>query len=233
MVKKADTKRILVIAAHPDDEVLGCGGAIARHVREEDRVCVLILGTGIAARKEVSTAAGKRMIVELEKDARNASKILGVEKLIMRSFPDNAFDSVPLLEIIHAIEEAIDEFSPEIIYTHHFADVNIDHRRTVEAVESAMRPMHDSAIESVFSFEVASSTEWNFIRPTAFRPNVFVALTEADLNKKCEALKKYASEIRLFPHPRSIEYLTALAQVRGGQSGSKQAEGFVLVYQRT
>lgn len=224
--------RILVIAAHPDDEVLGCGGAIARHREEGDAVTVLLLGEGIASRAGVLGEGEAVEIARLKESTRAAHEVLGVSTVRSCAFPDNAFDSVPLLSIVKEIESAIQAVSPTIIYTHHHADVNVDHRLTAEAVEAAIRPMSESSVMRAYAFEIASSSEWNFIRSSAFRPNAFVALTEDQLDKKINAMRAYASEMRPFPHPRSAEYLEALARVRGGQSGYTAAEAFSVIYTR-
>lgn len=223
--------KILIVAAHPDDEVLGCGATIARHKEEGDTVWVVILGEGITSRKHLSSAKKKSEMRKLYASAKSANIILGADRLILKKFPDNTFDSVPLLTIIHAIEMIADEFKPDIIYTHHITDVNIDHRRTAEAVEAVVRPSARSRIKEVYSFEVPSSTEWNFMKASVFRPNVFINI-ESFLDKKLKAMSQYRSEIRSFPHPRSLEYLKALAQVRGGQAGMLAAEAFELVYLR-
>lgn len=222
---------VLVIAAHPDDEILGCGASIARHIAEGDVVQIIILGEGITSRKELDNEQKKEGLKGVHDAAEKASEFLGVDKLILKNFPDNRFDTVALLDIAHSIEEVIGSFRPTIIYTQHYSDVNIDHRRTAEAVETATRPMRGSSVEKVFSFEVASSTEWNFIKGESFRPNVFIDVGNY-FQKKIEALSFYESEMRKFPHPRSIEYITALARVRGGQSGFEYAEAFELNYFR-
>jgi len=228
---KNEKNKVLVIAAHPDDEVLGCGGAIARHFMEGDEVWVLILGEGVMARKGEFAKERKKGLKILRESAKKASKTLGVGRLILKDFPDNKFDSVALLDIIQSIELVMSEFKPNIVYTHDYSDVNIDHRRVAEAVESATRPMNNSFVDQVLAFEVPSSSEWNFARQSFFRANVFIN-TKNQIDKKITALKCYTSEIRDFPHPRSVEYVKALASVRGGQSGFIVAEGFSLIYKR-
>lgn len=226
----SDNKTIvLVVAAHPDDEVLGCGGTIARHREEGDTVAILILGEGIVSRTEISQEEAKVQQKKLLADAVAANALLGVSAPQFRSLPDNAFDSVSLLSITHEIEAVIKKTAPDLIYTHHIGDVNIDHRVVAEAVDSAVRPMEGSCVREVRAFEIPSSSEWNFTRPS-FRPNIFVSLSESQLKMKQEALRLYTSEVRTFPHPRSPEYLEALARVRGGQSGFRAAEAFSLVY---
>lgn len=221
--------KIMVIAAHPDDEILGCGATIAKHISENDQVLTLILGTGWTSRKDVTEVDTK--LESLKNDITLANNIIGVTQIITKDFPDNSFDSVPLLEIIHSIETVMGEFKPTIIYTHHHADVNIDHRRVSEAVQAATRPTPESIIKKVLAFEVPSSSEWSFRKTTMFSPNYFVD-TSKFIELKIEALKKYSSEIRDFPHPRSAEYIQALAKTRGGQVGYTSAEAFELVYSR-
>lgn len=224
-------KGVLVVAAHPDDEVLGCGATISKHVVAQDRVWVLILSEGIASRANLSTVQKNKHKKALLASARRANRILSVKRLIVKNFPDNQFDSVPLLKIIHSIEEVISEFKPDIVYTHHFGDTNIDHRRTLEAVFTAARPMEDSPVEEILSFEIPSSSEWNFNKQDTFRPNVFIDVKDS-FDKKINALSEYKSELREFPHPRSLKYIESLARVRGGNVGFKKAEAFELVYHR-
>lgn len=224
-------RKVLVVAAHPDDEVLGCGATVVKHVNVGDHVWVVILGEGITSRKELSGIQKKRNLEKLAKSAQKASKILGVEKLLLKNFPDNQFDTVPLLNIIHEIEKVTETFNPQIIYTHNQSDVNIDHRKTLEAVESVIRPLSNTQIEQALAFEVPSSSECNFVRAN-FGPNVFNQIDEENFDKKIAALKVYSTELRPFPHPRSPEYLGALAKVRGGQVGFPMAEAFELIYWR-
>lgn len=225
------SQSILIVAAHPDDEVLGVGGAAARHTEEGDTVTILILGEGVSARTGVAEADVAAQQNELKEHATAAAKIVGAQTPILKQFPDNAFDTIALLAIIHEIETVINETKPSLVYTHHAGDVNVDHRITADAVLAAVRPMAAASTQEVRAFEIASSSEWNFNR-SRFAPNVFVALTENQLKKKVDALRAYKNEIRTFPHPRSPEYLEALAKVRGGQSGQRAAESFELIYRR-
>lgn len=224
-------QHVLVIASHPDDEVLGCGGSIVRHLDEGDSVAVLILGEGIASRAGLSEGEVRTQQARLKQDIKASHKILGVKKTFVSAFPDNQFDGVPLLAIVHEIEAVMNEVRPTLVYTHHASDTNVDHRVVAAAVDAAVRPMKGVFVGEVRAFEVPSSTEWNFTRPL-FRPQVFVSLSERQARKKIQAMRKYKSEIRTFPHPRSSEYLEALARVRGGQSGFRAAEAFELVYRR-
>ena len=230
-MKNKYNKKILVVAAHPDDEVLGCGATIARHAYAGNVVWVLVLGEGITSRKNISGEQSKNLVENLRESAERANKILGVDKLILKDFPDNKFDTVPLLEIIQIIEDIILEFKPDIVYTHHSGDVNIDHNYTYKAVQSATRPMIGAHVKQVLSFEIPSSTEWNFDKENIFSPNIFIDISEY-FDKKKQALAEYKSELRNFPHPRSIEYIESLAAIRGGTSGYLKAESFELVYKR-
>ena len=216
------TKNILVIAAHPDDEVLGCGGAIARHVANGDMVSVCYMTNGISARGNIDSSE----ITQRQKAANNAIEILGIEEKFQFDFPDNQMDTVSLLEVTQAVESVIDKTKPEIIYTHFAYDLNIDHRIVHQAVLTAARPQSSSPIKSIFYFEVLSSTEWNFSSEQAFRPNYIVDISQYWL-KKLAALKAYHSEMREYPHSRSYKALEALSILRGATNGVEMAEGFV------
>jgi N-acetylglucosamine malate deacetylase 1 len=222
---------VLVIAAHPDDEVLGCGGAIARHREEGDTVHVLIMGEGIASRAGIPADKIKQEQKTLRSHMARAHKLLGTSGYMHLALPDQRFETIPILDITHIVEDAIRKYNPEIIYTHNGGDINLDHTTLARAVESAVRPGTYPSIKEVRAFEVPSTTEWNFVRER-FAPNVFISLTERQLKKKIDAARKYIFEMRDFPHPRSREYLESLARVRGGQSGFCAAEGFELVYRR-
>ena len=222
------SKTILVIAAHPDDEVLGCGGTMAKHVSAGDQVYCLILGEGMTSRYSQPEQA-KRKLEQLKNQAEQAARILGIRKALFRDFPDNCFDTVPLLTVVKAIEEVKEEIRPEIVYTHHHGDLNIDHQITFRAVLTACRPAKDDTVKEIYSFEVPSSTEWN--APQAhnyFMPNVFVDIS-ATLDKKIEALEVYCSEIRGYPHPRSPEALRSIASRWGTVAGCLASEAFELI----
>jgi LmbE family N-acetylglucosaminyl deacetylase len=180
-------QKVVVIVAHPDDEVLGAGGSTARHVEEGDRVSILVLGEGVASRTGKNPTEVKREQKQLNADARKAHKLLGVHENIFKAFPDNAFDTVPLLSIVHEIESVLRAVKPDVIYTHHGNDTNVDHRIVREATDAAVRPMFGARLFEVRAFEVPSSTEWNFTRDP-FWPNVFVALSERSEDISAPAL---------------------------------------------
>lgn len=222
-------KRILVVAAHPDDEILGCGGAMVVHSMRGDEVYVLILGEGITSR-DVKRDRKKRdkEIKELRRDIEAANKIVGTKKTFIYDFSDNRFDSVPLLDIIKVIEEVKNEVMPDIVYTHHHGDLNIDHQLTFHAVLTACRPLKGESVKEIYSFEVPSSTEWSPDNSKYFMPNYFVDIKDT-ITKKVEAMKAYKSEIREFPHPRSARALEVLACNRGISIGLEYAEAFMVV----
>ena len=220
---------VIVIAAHPDDEVLGCGGTIAKHVHDGDEVHVLILAEGMTSRDDTRDRNGREKDISKLKDMANeAHKILGTNSIKLLDFPDNRMDSVDLLDVIKVIENEINEIKPEIIYTHHFGDLNIDHRITNQAVFTACRPEPGSIVKKLYCFEVASSTEWQApMKETSFIPNTFVDISNT-LNKKLLALKAYDLEMKEWPHSRSIKSVEHLAHWRGGSVGFEAAEAFIL-----
>jgi LmbE family N-acetylglucosaminyl deacetylase len=214
--------RVLVIAAHPDDEVLGCGGTIARHAAAGDDVHVVILAQGLMARPKARTED----LGALRESARKAGDILGVKDLTLHDFPDNRLDTLPRLDVTRFIESHVERILPEIVYTHHRGDVNIDHARANECTLAACRQTPEQSLRRLLFFEVPSSTEWGFAEE-AFNPNWFVDISRT-LDKKAAALLAYAGELRPFPHPRSEEAVTHLARWRGAAAGVGAAEAFVL-----
>ena len=225
---------ILVIAAHPDDEVLGCGGTIARLTSECNNVFTLILGEGVTSRdRKRDLSKRENEIAELKKQAENANRILGVKKVYTFDFPDNRFDSVPLLDIIKTIEETKDGFKPDIVFTHHIGDLNIDHQVTFKAVMAACRPAIGESVKEIYSFEIPSSTEWNEPSSlTYFMPDYFVDVNKS-LDIKINALKEYETELRDFPHPRSLKAVELNAEQWGVKMGFEAAEAFKTVRIRT
>lgn len=218
---------ILVIAAHPDDEVLGCGGTIGKLSRTND-IFVVILGEGITSR-DIPDAQKEGELSELKVQMHAANEILGTKEVFIENLPDNKFDIIPLLDIIKVVEKYIQKIDPEIIYTHHRGDLNIDHRITFDAVLTACRPFERNRVTKILSFEVPSSTEWNAqIAATCFNPNVFEDIS-GTMGIKEEAMAAYKHEIRKSPHPRSINKLKALASMRGGTTGMDFAEVFELI----
>src|SRR3972149_4136228 len=223
-------KKTLVIAAHPDDEVLGCGGTMSRMSNEGHKVYTLILGEGITSRDKTRDLRKRRHgLAELQKHVENANKILGVAKIFTFNLPDNRFDTVPLLDIVKTIEKVKTEIAPDIIFTHHHGDLNIDHQITFRAAITACRPVKGETVKEVYSFEIPSSTEWNMpLTSVYFLPNYFVDISRI-LALKIRALKEYKSEIKKFPHPRSLKAVEIYARRWGIQVGLKAAEAFEVV----
>lgn len=220
---------ILVVAAHPDDEVLGCGGTIAK-LSSENEVHILILGEGITSRQRRRAARTKaKEISRLGRAARAVAKRLGASSLHVEQLPDNRMDTVPLLEVVKRVEAVVEECRPEIIYTHHPGDLNIDHWVTFRAVMTATRPMVGRPVRDIYAYEVPSSTDWSFQRiEPVFRPNVFVDITQT-IETKIQAMQCYPSESRQFPHPRSDGALRAHARRWGSVVGLEYAEAFELI----
>lgn len=227
MCPSSTGRSVLVVAAHPDDEVLGCGASMARHAAQGDRVAILILGQGVYSR-----GAGTQPQSDLDhlrECARRAADIVGATSLELHDLPDNRMDEIALLDIAKLVEAAVAKHGPQIVYTHFPGDLNVDHGRVSEAVAVACRPYPGNQIESLRYFEVQSSTEW---RPphggsAPFGPNLFVDVSTT-LEKKLAALRAYEKEMRPFPHARSIEAVEHLARWRGASVGLHAAEAFVI-----
>lgn len=218
----------LVIVAHPDDEVLGCGGTISLLSRER-AVHIVILGEGISARYARREEADRRALEHLQEDAREVASLLGAQSVEFEGLPDNRFDEVPLLEVVRRVERWVEALKPLALYTHHPGDLNIDHGITCRAVLTATRPMQGCPVHDLYAFEVPSSTEWAFQRVSpVFRPNVFVDVS-ATIETKIRAMQMYRSERRSFPHPRSPEALRAIARRWGSVAGVEYAEAFELI----
>lgn len=223
-------ERVLVVAAHPDDEVLGCGGTIARHVRGGNFVHIAILGEGVTSRRTRRNPGSDRAALSaLKSDIRNAARCLGSPKFTLHDFPDNRFDTVPLLDIVKVVERAKARWKPNIVYTHHPSDLNIDHRIVAEAVQTAFRPVPGEKHVSILAFEIPSSTEYqSSLFAAGFRPTVYIDISET-LEDKCRAMAAYRGEVRPYPHPRSPEALSIIAKRCGLEVGLPAAERFALV----
>ena len=220
-------KRVLVCAAHPDDEVLGCGGVMAMHADRGDIVNVVFVADGVTSRgsedRNLAAEGTARRTA-----AEEAAEVLGARTPISMDFPDQRLDSVSLLVVTQAIEKLMQELRPEIVYTHHAGDLNRDHRIVTQAVLTATRPYTGQTVLSIYGYEVLSSTEWTFgAQADAFRPVRFVSITRS-LQRKMKALGAYNYEMRDFPHSRSYECVRALAQFRGGTVGEEAAEAFTV-----
>ncbi|EAI1583522.1 PIG-L family deacetylase [Campylobacter lari] len=216
--------KILIIAAHPDDEVLGCFGTIARLIKEGYEAYSLILGEGKTSRDDIIDINKEKNI--LENELLKANESIGIKKVFRGYFPDNSFDKVHLLEIIKTIENVKNEIKPNIIFTHYENDLNIDHQLTYQATITATRSLENESVKEIYSFEILSSTEWKY--PLSFNPDVFYDISDT-LNLKLKAISYYDSELKAFPHPRSLEGIELNAKYNGMRVGLKYAEAFKCV----
>jgi LmbE family N-acetylglucosaminyl deacetylase len=220
-------KTALVVAAHPDDEVLGCGGVVARMADEGWAVDILLMAEGLTSREPERDANGRRADLDaLGECARRAAAILGARGVRLETFPDNRMDGVELLDVVKCIEREVERCRPVRVLTHHLGDVNVDHGIVHRAVAAACRPLPGASVREVLYFEVASSTEWGGGHSTpAFSPNLFIDIG-ATLERKLRALAEYGGELRTFPHPRSLQAVEHLARWRGASAGCAAAEAF-------
>jgi LmbE family N-acetylglucosaminyl deacetylase len=223
-------RTILVLAAHPDDEVLGVGGTIAHHAAMRDTVHIVIAAQGVTARYEEPVGDAKKTEIDnLQTVARKAASILGATSVRFLGFPDNRCDSVDRLDLTKAVERVLRELGPDTVYVHHCGDVNIDHRRLHEAAFTACRPQPGNGVKRMLSFETPSSTEW--APPGSlpqFHPTTYVDIS-AHWPKKLAALNAYQSEMRPWPHARSIAAVEHLGRWRGATVGLEMAEAFTLL----
>lgn len=227
-------KRILVVVAHPDDEVLGLGATMNHLIRNYNcTVRAVILGEGITSRAdERDVSQWNRELNIHRSNIHSAQKSIGYESVGIYDFPDNRFDTVPLLDLIKVVEKEKMEFQPEVIFTHHGGDVNVDHQRTFDAVITACRPMANEDVKTIITFETMSGTEWRASSdPKHFVPNFFVEISEQALEAKINAMEAYEFERRSYPHPRSPEALKIRAQMWGVANGLDLAEAFQIIRQ--
>lgn len=220
---------VLVVAAHPDDEVLGCGATMAKLAARGEDVDVLILGEGSTSRADTRDQGDQALVERLRDDSRRAAHVLGVRDVVAEGLPDNRFDTVALLDVVKLVEAQVESRRPSVVYSQHGGDVNVDHQITFRAVLAATRPVPGHPVREVLAFEVGSSTEWAFgAFAPAFHPTVFEDVT-GFVDAKVEAMRCYPSEMREFPHPRSPEALRAAAARWGSAVGVQAAEAFSAV----
>jgi len=232
MLEYLKNKKILIVVAHPDDELLGLGASMNRLISDYNTsVHVVILGEGITSRSDTrDVEKWEEELLIHRNNIKQAQAAIGYKSVSIYDFPDNRFDTVALLDIIKVIEKEKAEFKPDVIFTHHGGDVNIDHQRTFEAVITSCRPLTNETVKTIITFETPSGTEWRASSdPRHFIPNMFVNISEENLQAKINAMECYEFEKRQFPHPRSPEALMIFAQRWGITVGIKLAEAFCVV----
>lgn len=232
MLEYLKNRRILVVAAHPDDEVLGLGGTMNKLISEYScEIGAIILGEGITSRSESRDLVKFKTELKIHREnIYSAQKYIGYSFIDKYQLPDNRFDSVDLLDIVKLVDKEKNEFQPEIIFTHHSGDLNIDHKRIFQAVITATRPVENEIVKTIITFETPSSTEW--IASTDlnhFIPNLFMQISKENLKAKINAMESYQYEKREYPHPRSPEALEVLARRWGIVVGKEYAEAFCLI----
>lgn len=229
-----NNKKIMIVVAHPDDELLGLGATMNKLISESNVIThLVILGEGITSRSDNRDKPLWEKELEIHrKNIYAAQKCIGYHSVSIHQIADNRFDSVNLLDIIKIVEKEKEKFQPDVIFTHHGGDLNIDHQRTFEAVITCTRPMENEKVKTIITFETPSGTEWRASTdPKHFIPNLFFEVTEDNLNAKIKGMENYEFEKRKYPHPRSPEALKIQAQRWGISVGKPFAEAFVLVRQ--
>ncbi len=232
MLEYLRNKKILIVVAHPDDELLGLGASMSRLISDYGVIGhVVILGEGITSRSDNrDVQKWEEQLLIHRNNIKQAQAAIGYSSVSIYDFPDNRFDSVALLDIIKVIEKEKQEFQPDVIFTHHGGDVNIDHQRTFEAVITSTRPMENERVKAIVTFETPSGTEWRASSdPRHFIPNFFISFSSSNLEKKIIGMESYEFEKRPFPHPRSPEALKIQAQRWGVAVGCDFAEAFCIV----
>lgn len=220
-------KNILIVAAHPDDELLGVGGTVRRLVDEGACARAVILAEGLTSRGDKRGDTERLKLEELQNDARAAAVEVGYTSIDFCDFPDNRMDEVDLLDIVKVVSKFVEKYQPDTIFTHHHGDLNIDHRLTCEAVLTACRPVKKYDVRRIYNFETPSSTEWNYTYSEPFLPNVYFDISDT-FTAKIKGMACYRSESAVYPHPRSPEALEALGRYRGSNVGFEVAEAFML-----
>ncbi len=218
--------KVLVIAPHADDEVLGCGGTIHKHYESGDEVHVIIASNASIGAPELYSQSS---IIEVRQEALAAHKILGIKNTIFLDLPAPRLDTFPEYQIANCFSSIINEIKPEILYLPHRGDIHKDHMAVFNAALVAVRPINNCTVKKILAYETLSETEWSApFNSDYFIPNVYNNI-ECNLNAKIEAMNKYDSQIKIFPHSRSIRTIKALAEYRGSTVGYEAAESFMLI----
>ncbi len=232
MLEYLRNKKIMIVVAHPDDELLGLGATMNRLIKDFNVIThLVILGEGITSRSDARNV--EKWEKELSKhklNITNAAKVIGYHSTSIYNFPDNRFDTIALLDIVKVVEKEKNLFNPDVIFTHHGGDVNIDHQKTFESIIVACRPIKNENVKAIITFETPSGTEWMASTEVRrFIPNIFINVSYENLQTKIKGMECYEFEKRKYPHPRSPEALTILAQRYGVMIGGVYAEAFALI----
>ena len=222
---------VLVFAPHPDDEVLGCGGTIARYITEgkDVYVCVVTSGHPPIYEDDYNRAQANGWPHVQYQDIMRSHNMLGVKETIFLQYPAVMLETVPRYELNEKISELIQKLTPEVVFIPHFGDMQRDHAIVSEAVMVAVRPKYEGTVRFVYSYETLSETEWNIPHVSnSFIPNIFVDISPF-LKTKLDAMGCFTTQLCDFPNPRSIEAIEALAKLRGSNMGSEAAEAFSLI----
>jgi LmbE family N-acetylglucosaminyl deacetylase len=232
MLESLRNKRIMIVVAHPDDELLGLGATFHKLIDEYNvQTHVVILGEGITSRSDNrDVKVWENELAIHRENIKKAQLAIGYHNTSIYDFPDNRFDSVALLDIVKVIEKEKLQFNPDVVFTHHGGDVNIDHQRTFESIITSCRPMKNEKVKMIITFETPSGTEWRSpTDPRHFLPNLFFSVSEEDVNAKIKGMESYEFERREYPHPRSPKALKIQAQRWGVVVGTDFAEAFCLI----
>ena len=223
-------KKVLIIACHPDDEILGCGGFLDKY-KKKYSFKVIFFAEGSSCRYENKTKNQKKIekdIISRQKSAKKALKLFSISDVLFFNNTCGQLNKIPQTKLNKIIESQIKIYKPDIIFTHSNKDLNLDHQTIVKSVLVATRPTKiKNIVNEIYSFEILSSTEWNFVNK--FQPNYFIKLTKKNILQKWKALQCYKSEIQKKPHPRSLFGIETLAKYRGLQSGSNYAESYEII----
>ena len=218
--------KILVIAPHPDDETLGCGGILFKHKAEGDEIYWLIV-TGISK----DTGWANDVVIKRDNEMNSVSKKYGFSDVFNLRLPTTKIDTLPLSDLIGKITDVYKNIKPDVIYMPFAYDVHTDHQIIAKALQSTFKWFRYPHIKKVYMYETLSETEFNFVENRVFRPNVFINISQY-LGNKIETMKIYDGEMGDFPFPRSEKAIRSLAALRGAQSGFESAEALELVYER-
>ncbi|MBK8819919.1 MAG: PIG-L family deacetylase [Saprospiraceae bacterium] len=219
--------KILIIAPHPDDEVLGCGGTIFKKVKEGNEVFVAILTN---ASKTDPLKYTEDKLINVRNEAKKSCDYLGVKKIFFEDFPAPALDQYPGYKMAESISKILNETKADTLYIPFRGDIHNDHKAIFDASMVATRPVGNYSVKTIYAYETLSETEWAYpFAGETFIPTVFEKLDFSSFNAKLEAMKCYKSQLRIFPNSRSLEALEALAKFRGSTVGSERAEAFMLI----